>query len=245
MLNTLNILICDIGNAHLNAPNREKVHVKVGSELFFEPENTGKYAIIQRALYGLKTAATARRSHLQDTIINVLGYKPTYADSDVYFKERSRKDGTRYYSYLVIYVDDVLCIDDNPRIIIDHIASVSRVKDSSIQEPSRYLGMNMRKWNYTAMNGDSMSAYTLRALTYIKEAVRIVKKNCLSYNLTYKQKTGFDSCPFSHQNYRLELDTMEYCDEIKATLFQNFIGMLRWSYKLGRVDILHEISLLL
>ena len=33
-LNTLNILICDIDNAHLNAPNREKVHVIVGSELF-------------------------------------------------------------------------------------------------------------------------------------------------------------------------------------------------------------------
>ena len=88
-LNTLNILICDIGNAYLNAPNREKVHVIVGSELF-GPENTGKYAIIQRALYALKTAAVAWRSHFQDTIINVLGYKPTYADSDVYFKERSR-----------------------------------------------------------------------------------------------------------------------------------------------------------
>ena len=242
-LNTFNILICDIGNAYLNAPSREKVHVIVGSELF-GLENTGKYAIIQRALYGLKTVAAAWRSHFQDTIINVLGYKPTYADSDVYFKERSRKDDTKYYSYLVIYVDDVLCTDKNPKIIIDHIASVYRVKNGSIDEPSRYLGMNVRKWNYAAMNGDSLSAYALGASTYIKEAVRIVKKNCLSNNLTYKQKTRFDSCPFSFQEYRPELDMTEYCDENKTTLFQNFIGMLRWSHELGRVDILHETSLL-
>lgn len=57
-INTLNILICDIGNAYLNAPNREKVHVRVGPELF-GPENAGKYAVIGRALYGLKTAAAA------------------------------------------------------------------------------------------------------------------------------------------------------------------------------------------
>ena len=142
--------------------------------------------MIQRALYGLKTAAAAWRSHFQDTIINMLGYKPTYADSDTYFKERSRKDDTKYYSYLVIYVVDVLCLDKNPKIIIDHIASVYRVKDGSIEEPSRYLGMNVRKWNYMTMNGDSMSAYALGASTYIKEAVGIVKTNCLSYNLTYK-----------------------------------------------------------
>ena len=159
-------------------------------------------------------------------------------------KERTRKDGSKYYLYLIIYVDDVLCIDEDPKTIIDHIASVYRVKDGSIEEPKRYLGMNVRKWTYTAMNGDNMSAYTLGASTYIKEAVRIVKKNCLTHNLTYKSKTRFDSCPFTHSNYRPELDTTEYCDENKTTLFQNFIGMLRWSCELRQIDILHETSLL-
>ena len=242
-LNSLHILMCDIGNAYLNAPNREKVHVRVGPELF-GPENAGKYAIIERALYGLKTAAAAWRSHFQDTIINVLGYKPTYADNDVYMKERTRKDGTKYYSYLVVYVDDVLCIDEKPKVIIDHIASVYRVKDGSVEAPSRYLGMNVKKWVYSAMNGELMTAYALGASTYIKEAVRIVKKNCSDCKLTYKSKSRFDSCPFTNNDYRPELDATEYCNEAKTTLFQNFIGMLRWSCELGRVDILHETSLL-
>jgi len=185
-LNMLNILVCDIGNAYLSAPNREKVHVKVGPELF-GPENTGKYAVIGRALYGLKTAAASWRLHFQDMILNVLGYKPVFSDNDVYIKERTRKDGSKYYSCLIIYVDDVLCIDKNPKVIIDHIATVYRVKDGSVEEPSKYLGMNIKKWNYTAMNGESMTAYALGSSTYIKKAVRIVKKIVLIANSSISQ----------------------------------------------------------
>ena len=58
------------------------------------------------------------------------------------------------------------------------------------------------------------------------------------------QKTRFDSRPFSYQDHRSELDMTEYCDEIKTTLYQKFIGMLRLSCELGHVDILHETSLL-
>jgi len=60
-------------------------------------------------------------------------------------KERTRKDGSKYYSYLVIYVDDVLCIDENPKVVIDYIASIYRVKDGSVEAPSRYLGLNLKK----------------------------------------------------------------------------------------------------
>ena len=57
-LNDLDIMACDIGNALLNAPNRERVHVKVGKELF-GIENEDKYAVIVRALCGLKSASAA------------------------------------------------------------------------------------------------------------------------------------------------------------------------------------------
>jgi len=72
-LNNLKILACDIGIAYLNAPNRERVHVVVGKELL-GAEYQGKYAVIDRALYGLKSASAAWRSHLADTIMKILGY---------------------------------------------------------------------------------------------------------------------------------------------------------------------------
>lgn len=44
-LNNLEIKSVDIGNAYLNAPNKERVHVKCGKELF-GTEAEGTYAII-------------------------------------------------------------------------------------------------------------------------------------------------------------------------------------------------------
>ena len=97
-LNDLDIMACDIGNASLNAPNRERVHVTVGKELF-GPEHEGKRAVVVRALYGLKSASAAWRHHFAATIINDLGYKSTIADPEVYFKPKVKSDGTKYYAY--------------------------------------------------------------------------------------------------------------------------------------------------
>ena len=57
-LNDLSILAGDISNAYLNAPNREKVHIICGPELFGK-EFEGSTAIIVRAFYALKSAAAS------------------------------------------------------------------------------------------------------------------------------------------------------------------------------------------
>ena len=107
-LNKLKVMVCDIGNSYLNAPNMERVHVRVGKELFV-PENEKKRAVIYCALYGLKTASAAWRNHFQ-TITQVLGYETTVADPDVYCRPKVQKDDSNYYLYLVLYVDDVLAM---------------------------------------------------------------------------------------------------------------------------------------
>ena len=70
-LNGLKVKSADIGNAYLNAPNKERVHVKCGPELF-GPEGEGKIAIIVRALYGLKNAGNAWRHFLLNYITEEL-----------------------------------------------------------------------------------------------------------------------------------------------------------------------------
>ena len=61
-LNGLKILSTDVGNAYLNAECREKVHVKCGKELF-GVENEGKYAVVARTLYSLKSSGVSWRHH--------------------------------------------------------------------------------------------------------------------------------------------------------------------------------------
>ncbi len=58
-LNSLEISACDIGNAYLNAPCREKLWTVAGGEFGSE---RGSVMIIARALYGLKSPGAAWRS---------------------------------------------------------------------------------------------------------------------------------------------------------------------------------------
>ena len=242
-LNSLKLMSCDIGNAFLNAPNRERVHVKVGKELFGE-EHAGKRAVICRALYGLKSASAAWRDHFHSSITQKLGYQSTIADPDVYRKPKVKADGTRYYSYLVIYVDDVLCVDENPRDVIKIMEGLYRVKPDSIKIPDAYLGMDVRKWKIQSTEGYEDESVALGANTYIKEAIRIAKLQAFKNKLNYPTTNKSGGMPFKSEKYRPELDSTRLCDSSQHTLFQNFIGMLRWACELGRLDILHETSLL-
>ena len=243
-LNGLEIMSCDIGNAYLNAPNRERVHVTLGKEIFGK-EHEGKRAVIVRALYGLKSAGASWRATFASTIRNELGYTPCVADPDMWMKPMMRKDGSKYYAYLIVYVDDVLSIDVNPREPIDKIGSIFRMKEGSIEEPKTYLGANIRKWNIIDENGHEAKCYAMSSQGYAKEAIRIVESHMNKYNLSYPSTRRHGSnTPFSNSLYRPELDQTEFCNDELASLYLNLIGMLRWLCELGRIDILHETALL-
>ena len=95
-LNDLDTSMADIGNAYLNAPCKERIYVKCGPELY-GPENEGKYALVVRALYGLKTSGNSWKNHFSVCVRKELGYEPTKADPDVYRKSCKKPEGTEYY----------------------------------------------------------------------------------------------------------------------------------------------------
>ncbi len=106
------ILSCDIGNAYINAPCRERIWCEASPE--FGAEDQGSPFIIEMALYGLKSSGAAYRATLSQTMSD-LGYKSCLADPDVWLKPQTKSDGTPYYKYCLIYVDDVLCISHDPK----------------------------------------------------------------------------------------------------------------------------------
>ena len=241
-LNDLELIACDIGNAYLNAPCREKVHVILGAEIFGE-EFKGKRAIIVRALYGLKSAGASWRTHFSNFIQDKLKYFPCQADPDVYMKPKVTSNGRKYYSYLVIYVDDVLCIDENPEATIKIIGDTFRIKEGSTSFPKMYLGANVRKWTSQGNDGVNINCYALGSESYVREAIRIVEIKMKEHDLHYSSRRKCNT-PFSTATYRPELESSPMCNDNLTTLYQNLIGILRWSCELGRVDILLEVSLL-
>ena len=240
-LNDLDVLACDIQNAYLNAPTEEKLWFKAGSEF---GANKDKKVLIVRALYGLKGSGKAWRYHLADKLQNVMGFKSSLADPDVWYKPMTKPNGHKYYCYLLVYVDDVLIIDDNPDIFMKQIQSLYQVKSDSIKPPDIYIGANIQK--IPARIGGE--CWGLSAEQYVRDSVKNFKMRLKDSDLEFNKKLSSveysPKQPFSSQNYRPELDTSTPCDNEQATLYQNIIGTLRWIIELGRIDIGFETSCL-
>jgi len=126
----------------------------------------GSVMIISRALYGLKSSDTAWRSTLARTM-ELLGYRPTQADPDVWIKRASKKDGSDYYKLMLIYVDDVLHIAEDPEEDMAKFGQEYRLKDS-VGPPDRYLGGNIEK----VQTQDGSVAWSMSCYDYLINAVQ-------------------------------------------------------------------------
>ena len=236
-INGLDLLMGDISNAYLHAAPREKVHVEIGPELFGE-SCEGRTALIIKALYGLKSSGAAWRHHFSSYLRDHLRFKATTADPDVYIKKTSDSDGKLYYTYLLVYVDDILVINKNPKEILDEIKRTFTIKSDSIKYPDVYLGMDItnriHKDNGHSYMITGSNTYTKRAVSTVKDKM---KKDGITFNSNPKQ-------PFSNVSYRAELDSSPFCDTQTSVYYMQLIGTLRWMCGLGRIDILYETSIL-
>ena len=95
-LHDLDVMAGDIQNSYLTAPISEKYWMICSPE--FGPEIEGCKAIIVRALYGTKTAGKDFRNHLRGCM-DMLGYKPCYADPDLWMRYAINKNGEEYYEF--------------------------------------------------------------------------------------------------------------------------------------------------
>ena len=240
-LNDLKLLSADIWNAYLNAKCRERVHVRCGAELFGE-EHKGKFAVICRALYGLKTSGASWRQHLASEIRNV-GFTNTKGDPDVYRRKASKASGEAYYEYMIVYVDDIICVSHEPEKWMKLLSNIYRLRDVGI--PSKFLGSNIREWKYSDTEGHVKTCWALGSETYVKEACTIAERQMKNHNLEYPstRRHGSNS-PFSSASYRPELDATPYCNNDQVGVYQSMVGVLRWIVELGRIDIQLEVSLL-
>ena len=121
-LNELEIMAADIQNAYLQAPISEKYWTTLGPEFGLELE--GCKAHIVRALYGCKSAGRDFRNHLRECMEH-LGYSSCLADPDLWMREAVKDDGTEYYGYMLLYVDDYLAVGQRPRKQLESLTNIS------------------------------------------------------------------------------------------------------------------------
>lgn len=230
-LNGLDILAGDVQNAYLNAPTKEKCWFKAGKEF---GSRAGRPVKIVRALYGLRSSAARWRDHMSATLRDA-GFSSCLADPDVWMRKARKPDGTRYWEYVLCYVDDVLVVSHNPKLVMEHLCSRYTMKEGSIKEPDEYLGAQVRRYT----SGDQ-STWAMSSDLYVKRAIADVERELKYIGQTLRNKV---STPMS-SGYRPELDQSSELDPKRANYYQGLIGVLRWMVELGRVDIMVAVSML-
>jgi hypothetical protein len=146
----------DIRNAFLQAPSSQKHYIICGSEFGFE--HKGKRALIKRALYGGKTAGRDFRNHLRECM-QFLGFVSCKADPDIWMRTATKSDGSEYWEYVLLYVDDALVVSENgEKFLRKELGRYFELKEESIGPPKIYLGGKMSK--VTMANGATAWAFS-------------------------------------------------------------------------------------
>lgn len=233
-LNDIDVMAEDIKNAYLQAPSSEKHYIICGTE--FGVENVGKVALIRRALYGGKSSGSDFWKHLRSCMTH-LGFKSCSADPNIWMREALKDDRTEYWEYVLLYVDDALCISQNAEEVLrKQIGKYFYIKPKSVGPPSIYLGNKVSK--VTLENGKQ--AWAFSSSQYVKNAVENVENHLRKQNKSLPKRV---KSPLS-VNYRPEIDTTPELDAIDASYYQSLIGILRWIVELGRIDVTCEASLM-
>jgi hypothetical protein len=233
-LNDVDVMACDLENAYLNAPCREKIWFLGGLEC---GEDNGKVLIVVRALYGLKSAGASWRSTLAQALRD-LDFESTTADPDVWIRAAVKANGFEYYEMLFVFVDDILALSHKAKELIESIGEFYKVKPGSDKEPEIYLGANVDK----VQMPDGREVWASSPRDYVKNAIKTVEglfeEDGEGYVLKNNAKDPFPA------NYKPELDVTDELGPELTSRYLQLIGICRWAIELGRLDIFHETAVL-
>ncbi len=124
-----------------------------------------------RALYRLKSAGAAFCAHLASCMQD-MGYVSCKADPDLWLNAKMQPDdNTRYYLYILCYIDNILCIDHDAMGVLGKIDKYLSLKPDSVGDPDICLRAKLQQTQLP--NG--VTAWALSPLKYVNQAVRNCK----------------------------------------------------------------------
>ena len=115
--NELDKFSCDIKNAYFDAKCRENIWTPADPEFGSE---AGTIMIDRISLYGLKSSGADFCANLAETL-NYIGFLSTKANPYLCYLPVVKSNGFEYYDYILCYVDDILCISQDPGISLGWI----------------------------------------------------------------------------------------------------------------------------
>ena len=152
-------------------------------------------------------------------------------------KKPRKYNGTEYYEYMLLYVDNCLAISETPKEAVLQLDKLFKMQPSSTDPTNIYLVDKVNKMHLPNM----AEAWTFSSSQYVQEAVSNVRKflqdldgSMFSMNINNLLSNG----------YRTELDSSLELDGACGAYYQSLIVILRWMVELGIVDICCEVSMI-
>ena len=236
-LNDLEVLSCDIQNAYISAPAREKLWTEFGTEL--GPKYAGRKAIISKALYGLRSSGRAFREHMAQ-ILRDMGYKSSSGDPDMWLRPAKRSNGEKIYEYVICYVDDIGYAGLDSKGFMADLGRRVTLKEGSVKEPDQYLRASVKKITIPESDDPGKVRWAFDSTIYAKKAIAEVEAELYKNGKMLATKVSTPLTP----DYRPELDASPELNPKQLNYYQGLIGVLRWISELGRLDILMPVSLM-
>ena len=78
----------------------------------------------------------------------------------------TKSNGEQYYEHLLVYVDDILSISEEPEITIDKLKKKFPIRDETVESPKKYLGADIKEWQLPDVDyaGQCIQSSMLRIL---------------------------------------------------------------------------------
>lgn len=114
------------------------------------------------------------------------------------------------------------------------------LKNGSVEEPSLYLGTDIKKWRLDAADELKLTRWAMSSDSYCRKAIAEVKRELHAAGLKHPTciKTPLSS------GYQPELDGTAELGPDKQQYYQGLIGMLHWLCELGRIDIMTPVLMI-
>ena len=150
------------------------------------------------------------------------GFESCRADPDVWMKPGVKPGGTKYWQYVLIYVDDILVISHDPQKTMDVLSEKYTLKAGSVKAPDAYLGTKSKQWKIADSDDPHTVRWDISSDTYVKRAIADVERELeqVGKMLPTRIVTPLSS------GYRPEIDTTGELHDKRANYFQGLIGIL-------------------
>jgi hypothetical protein len=133
-------------------------------------------------------------------------------------KPKSKPNGDKYWEYVLVYIEDILCISHEPKKFMEMLQAKYTLKEGSVGELTAYLGVEVCKHYIESSEDPTKARWALSSDKYVDCAVKEVERQLSEADR--KLKTKFKT-PLS-LDYRPELDEMPELDDRNLALDVTF-----------------------